>query len=494
MAFFFKNQSFNQEIPFSKLAIAETIVSFIVYWLIAIFLESHRHLLTSIIIAPLLLLRSEKSKVSGATWYANYWREKEEVTPTQHAVKFWVIYFAVSGIAITIYYYLLPSIIIFINNYYLAALFGFSILWITFSLSVACSLAVTMISTVIGGVTTACVITSVLLVTDHSLHSPLLVFLILTLIVVIMIHFQASISSVAGTIAGIVISTTVSIFLSSQFDKPFISDTGERIVVGITIGAILGAFVLAMAVSGATPSAITHAKSGSFLGRKAGGIAGFISSLALGTTIDSIIFTITVIFFGTSAGMLAGFLTGRVAGAGSGSGVGNGICVHAGASVLASIVFGVPWFIGLWIRSLGIRFLATVRYTIDGIRSLPNNYKYVIFNLTIRHPPDLVPGVDEHVAELSFHNIITKHIRSNVGHVRILGIISLPIFFISIIYRLNLKSTFWLYWPLAFLFSEKNWSDIVTPEAYLKNLFDGRWENLNRVFSIIVLMFFFRAK
>ncbi|NKB60970.1 MAG: hypothetical protein GKR95_02110 [Gammaproteobacteria bacterium] len=49
----------------SILAIAETIFAVALYWWIAVKFDTHIHLVTSLFVAPLLLLRSEKSIEKG---------------------------------------------------------------------------------------------------------------------------------------------------------------------------------------------------------------------------------------------------------------------------------------------------------------------------------------------------------------------------------------------------------------------------------------------
>ncbi len=57
----------------SVLACAETVFAVGLYWWIAIHFQTHFHLLTSVFIAPLLLLRSPQSIEAGVRWFMEDW-------------------------------------------------------------------------------------------------------------------------------------------------------------------------------------------------------------------------------------------------------------------------------------------------------------------------------------------------------------------------------------------------------------------------------------
>jgi hypothetical protein len=57
----------------SVLAVVETLLAIVLYWWIAIRFETHWHLVTSVFIAPLLLLRSPESMDAGVRWFMKDW-------------------------------------------------------------------------------------------------------------------------------------------------------------------------------------------------------------------------------------------------------------------------------------------------------------------------------------------------------------------------------------------------------------------------------------
>nr|VFJ47973.1 MAG: hypothetical protein BECKFW1821A_GA0114235_10188 [Candidatus Kentron sp. FW]VFJ51698.1 MAG: hypothetical protein BECKFW1821B_GA0114236_10106 [Candidatus Kentron sp. FW] len=60
----------------TALAIFETVLAVAAYWGIAVWFDTHIHLLVSICVAPLLLLRSKESTEKGVRWFAAYWNRE----------------------------------------------------------------------------------------------------------------------------------------------------------------------------------------------------------------------------------------------------------------------------------------------------------------------------------------------------------------------------------------------------------------------------------
>jgi hypothetical protein len=77
------------------LAIAETVLAVAIYWGIAWYWDTHIHLLTSIVAAPLLLLRSPESTEKGVEWFAENWKSNSMLnsgqTPQPFTHKIWFL-------------------------------------------------------------------------------------------------------------------------------------------------------------------------------------------------------------------------------------------------------------------------------------------------------------------------------------------------------------------------------------------------------------------
>ncbi len=255
------------------LAIAETLLAVAAYWGIAWFFDTHAHLLLSISVAPLLLLRSPESTEKGVRWFAAYWNDETEITPKDTPGRFW-------GIVL--------------------------------------------------------------------------------------------LSGVIGAACAYVLANTF--------------------LVGHEGWAL---FVRAMAV----------------------GMAGWM-----------IAFTI------------AGAVAVAVAGAGA-------------VEKFAILFFGIPIAIGVWLRSLTVRVLATLRHPLRGLWALPGNWRRILWALDAHHAPELVPGLAAHDDNALFSLPgIVEEIRDGDWFDRLVFSLFLPIWFLpGLLYRWSLKSTCWLYLPLIYL-------------------------------------------
>jgi len=84
----------------SVLAIVETIVAVALYWWIAFYLDTHLHLVTSLLVAPLLLLRSERSIEAGVDWFLRGSFDAEDYKEWSRPRKnIWLVVIAVLGFA-----------------------------------------------------------------------------------------------------------------------------------------------------------------------------------------------------------------------------------------------------------------------------------------------------------------------------------------------------------------------------------------------------------
>ncbi|WP_165742100.1 hypothetical protein [Candidatus Thiosymbion oneisti] len=86
----------------SILAIAETLFAVALYWWIAIRFDTHIHLVTSLFVAPLLLLRSERSIAAGVDWFQRDWFGFEHYAEWPRARKgVWLVILALTSFAVS---------------------------------------------------------------------------------------------------------------------------------------------------------------------------------------------------------------------------------------------------------------------------------------------------------------------------------------------------------------------------------------------------------
>ena len=83
----------------SLLAIAEVIFSVAAYWWIAWYCDTYAHLLISIIVAPLVLLRSDESVELGVKMFSRYWIAEDVSLRSAKGVSLVILSAFAAGIA-----------------------------------------------------------------------------------------------------------------------------------------------------------------------------------------------------------------------------------------------------------------------------------------------------------------------------------------------------------------------------------------------------------
>ncbi|MBF0098170.1 MAG: hypothetical protein HQM04_04040 [Magnetococcales bacterium] len=150
---------------------------------------------------------------------------------------------------------------------------------------------------------------------------------------------------------------------------------------------------------------------------------------------------------------------------------------------IAILLAGVPWILGIWLRSLLVRVAATLAHPWYGLRSLPANWRRVLWVLDLRHPPELVP--DLQLWTKAFSVVEIQNILLAPGLLKkLFGLLAFACFFLpAMLYRWSIKSTLWLYWPLLWLESGPLNRDHRLREEWRLALRGGRWERLRRLLS-----------
>ncbi len=121
--------------------------------------------------------------------------------------------------------------------------------------------------------------------------------------------------------------------------------------------------------------------------------------------------------------------------------------VERGLTAAAAIAF----FSG----SIMIRLIASMRYLWRGWLSIPENWYRVGFTEDMRHSPELLPGISRRNATLTLKGLwqaakLEKNVYMRlVFYPPLLIAFSVP----PILYRISLKSTLWLYFPLVYVVS-----------------------------------------
>ncbi|NKB60971.1 MAG: hypothetical protein GKR95_02115 [Gammaproteobacteria bacterium] len=132
--------------------------------------------------------------------------------------------------------------------------------------------------------------------------------------------------------------------------------------------------------------------------------------------------------------------------------------LFVGAKVLKLMKLRVvvsSFALGNFTRSIFIRFLATIRYLVPGFRQLPENWWVTNFTIDLFTNPELLPRIAEKKPGLSLNGLLGNlKSRECANSLMSRSDTFFLVFFYAVppfIYRLNIKATCWLYWPLFYL-------------------------------------------
>jgi hypothetical protein len=203
----------------------------------------------------------------------------------------------------------------------------------------------------------------------------------------------------------------------------------------------------------------------------------------------------------SSFGVLAGVPVGILWGAGTTASLGAGAAIVGIVAVIgAGLSFG--WIIiiaqfdpifalGLWLRTIAIRFAATSRFLSIGFWNIPANFVQTLFIVDLCHPPELVPGYNDPTINediLTFEGLVASWRKSSLSLWKVQASILFAFFFVpAYIYRLSIKSTCWLYLPLVYIASKR---DFVSGPLHLLARLGTPKEWLRRGLALITIFGF----
>jgi hypothetical protein len=134
---------------------------------------------------------------------------------------------------------------------------------------------------------------------------------------------------------------------------------------------------------------------------------------------------------------------------------------------------------GVWLRSIAIRLAATVLHLPDGFRRLPENYFQALFAVDLRHRVELVPGCLEPL--FTSEGLLTLARESTEVSTKLFYYANFLVLIIpGYVYRIGIKSTFWVYLPLVY----------VARRANLLSDIESRKEWARRLLAVITLVGF----
>ncbi|PID50445.1 MAG: hypothetical protein CR991_01580 [Proteobacteria bacterium] len=97
---------------------------------------------------------------------------------------------------------------------------------------------------------------------------------------------------------------------------------------------------------------------------------------------------------------------------------------------------------GIWLRSLLIRFFATLRYPVRGIKQLPVNWHRISWCMDLTYPPELLPDAKTVGEIFSVSGLFKNFSDSNKDPILVL-FLACSWYFPALLWRWSLKAT-WL--------------------------------------------------
>jgi hypothetical protein len=125
--------------------------------------------------------------------------------------------------------------------------------------------------------------------------------------------------------------------------------------------------------------------------------------------------------------------------------------------LLTMFCFYPGFYLAIFVLSICIRMLATLMHLGAGIKALPRNFRRLTLCTSPMQVPEIIPGIEETDSEFKF----SKYLEQVKPIYYTLPFEVIPSIFMAIIgtlfyfpvwfYRFTIKSTWWFWWPLAFL-------------------------------------------
>lgn len=115
-----------------------------------------------------------------------------------------------------------------------------------------------------------------------------------------------------------------------------------------------------------------------------------------------------------------------------------------------NVAVAVGALTGIVIRAAMIRVLATAWFPFLGLKSLPDNWKQQLWCTDLWLPPEILPGAVS-IGDALGVSYWWKEIKSGDTVYRVVALLALLVFYLpALAYRMSLKSSVWVYWPLVF--------------------------------------------
>jgi TIR domain len=130
--------------------------------------------------------------------------------------------------------------------------------------------------------------------------------------------------------------------------------------------------------------------------------------------------------------------------------------VGAVATIAGVVGAGVSIGVGIFVIALAMRMAATLRYFVPGWFSISGNFRRLVFCTSPLQTPELIPGLPttSYFTPTIWIERLNQRKPGQDPGVRVGIIFAMIIWFVpGWLYRITLKSTVWIWWPLVFIAS-----------------------------------------
>lgn len=168
-------------------------------------------------------------------------------------------------------------------------------------------------------------------------------------------------------------------------------------------------------------------------------------------------------------------------------------------AVVSNMIFIIPLsIIGILLRTLIIRFYATVKHFKEGWKLIPENLIETLIIIDFTHSPEVLPQAksvsNELYAKGVWHEPSDSHLRWTT---KILVLIAW--YFSAIAYRWSIKASAWLWWPLIFSIKKTaKYSDTSKHHLHLRekasHISSGIWSYIFHWLPMLVIFLLLLAR
>ena len=117
---------------------------------------------------------------------------------------------------------------------------------------------------------------------------------------------------------------------------------------------------------------------------------------------------------------------------------------------LRALIFGPSYILGIMLLALFVRWFASLRYILHGLKHLPRNWRENLWVIDLVHPPELLPQAGRVDGNFFTVTGLWRGLADEKGSAKAATAFLIPTYYLpALAYRWSIKASAWLWWPLA---------------------------------------------